>query len=204
MSSHARHKSRPARGNEDALRRAFLIRSKTLLDDVAAKASPQALATALAAGSSVGGLAILLNEMIGGAIQVGSVDPLAKAVARGAARKEALLAEAGGSLGVTDVASLLGISRQAVEKRRKSHGLLAVPSGTGDYRYPIIQFSDDGVLPGLSDVLRAFPDDVSPWTRLDMLLSRPDRLSTRLIDAVRAGRIEDAVRVAATYAEHGA
>jgi hypothetical protein len=171
---------------------------------MAAKAPTHALAAALGASSNVGGLATLLTTMIGDALRVESIDPLAKAIARGAAAKEALLADAGGAFGVGEVAKLLGITRQAVEKRRRSNSLLAVPSGTGDYLYPTIQFTADGVVPGLREVLRAFPSEVGPWTRLDVLLGRPDRLDHRLIDAVRQGQIDNAVRVAASYGEHSA
>lgn len=191
-------------GADETLRTTFLARSKTLLEQMAAKAPAHALAAALRASSNVGGLATLLTTMIGDALRVESIDPLAKAIARGAAAKETLLADAGGVFGVGQVAKLLGITRQAVEKRRRSNNLLAVPSGTGDHLYPTIQFTTDGVVPGLRKVLRAFPGEVGTWTRLDVLLGQPDQLNRRLIDAVREGKIDDAVRVATSYGEHGA
>jgi len=65
-------------------------------------------------------------------------------MARGAAIKQELLASGGGGLTSSQVSSVLGITRQAVDKRRIRHALLAVPNGSGEYVYPACQFSATG------------------------------------------------------------
>jgi hypothetical protein len=57
----------------------------------------------------------------------------------------------------------VGITRQAIDKRRRNGALLALPAGK-DYRYPAWQFAGGATLPGLKDVLRAL-GDIDPWAK---------------------------------------
>jgi hypothetical protein len=84
--------------------------------------------------------------------------------------------------------------------------LLAVPSGAGDYLYPAGQFTPEGVLAGLDEFLRAFPDAAEdPWTQLSVLLAPASSLGGRsALDALRAGDVAGARGVARTFGEHGA
>ncbi|MDP9480532.1 MAG: hypothetical protein M3R38_33545, partial [Actinomycetota bacterium] len=50
---------------------------------------------------------------------VEQTDPLAEARLRGVAEQRRLLGEAGGAVGATEAAEILGVSRQAVDARRK-------------------------------------------------------------------------------------
>jgi hypothetical protein len=102
------------------------------------------------------------------------------------------------------VASALGITRQAVDKRRGRRALLAVPNGSGEYVYPACQFSADGVIPGIEDVLRAFRIR-SPWTQLSVLLAPAPALAGKtIVEALKSGTVERAVAIAASFGEQTA
>jgi hypothetical protein len=134
-------------------------------------------------------------------------DPLAEARLRGVAEQRRLLGEAGGAVGATEAAEILGVSRQAVDARRKKGRLLAVATGRHGWRYPRCQFdegSEDGVVRGLERVLGAVEDE-GGWMRLAFLLSPEERLGGRRpLDALRAGEVEAVVEEALSYGEHGA
>jgi hypothetical protein len=132
------------------------------------------------------------------------VDPLVEAMAQGAAIKRELLTSGGGGLSSSQVASALGITRQAVDKRRGRRALLAVPNGSGEYVYPACQFSADGVIPGIEDVLRAFRIR-SPWTQLSVLLAPAPALAGKtIVEALKSGTVERAVAIAASFGEQTA
>jgi len=101
-------------------------------------------------------------------------DPLADLLARGAVQKRALLDEAGGVLTADDVAARLGISRAAVEQRRRTGQLLAVPGDAGP-GYPACQFEGGTVVPGLVAVLAWF-DLEGAWGAFAFLLTPDDQL----------------------------
>jgi hypothetical protein len=132
------------------------------------------------------------------------MDPFTEAMARGAAIKQELLTGGGGGLTSSQVSSALGITRQAVDKRRIRHALLAVPNGSGEYLYPACQFTPEGVIPGLEDVLRAFQIR-SPWTQLSILLAAVPALGGKtILEALKDGAIERAVAIAASFGEQAA
>ena len=104
----------------------------------------------------------------------------------------------------TQVSTALGITRQAVDKRRLRRALLAVPNGSGDYVYPACQFTADGVIPGLEDVLRAFRIR-SPWTQLSALLAPAPALGGKsILETLKSGAVERAGAVAASLGEQAA
>lgn len=80
-----------------------------------------------------------------------------------------LTAKAGGMLGRTDVADLLGVGSAAVDKQRQRCQILGVPYGT-DIRYPAAQFTDGRTVPGLKPILAAF-GDMNPWGQLQLLVA---------------------------------
>ena len=96
---------------------------------------------------------------------------------------------------VSDVASLLGITRQAVEKRRKAGKLIALSAGKRGYAYLQWQVSSDGVLlPGLEEVFGDL-EEHSAMARSIVMLSPTIRLNgQRPVDMIRRGRIDDARR----------
>src|ERR1035438_7537868 len=160
----------PADSARQALAQAFLQRSVKMLERVSSSASSEALKSALSSPTDFGGVASLLSDLAPLGVDLSAVDPFLEAMARGAAIKRELLTGGGGGLTSSQVASALGITRQAVDKRRSRRALLAVPNGSGEYVYPACQFTSDGVINGLEEVLRAFQMQ-SPWTQLSVLLA---------------------------------
>jgi hypothetical protein len=194
----------PADSARRALAQAFLQRSVKMLERVSSSASAETLQSALSSPTDVGGVASLLSDLAPLAVDLSSVDPLVEAMAQGAAIKRELLTSGGGGLSSSQVASALGITRQAVDKRRGRRALLAVPNGSGEYVYPACQFSADGVIPGIEDVLRAFRIR-SPWTQLSVLLAPAPALAGKtIVEALKSGTVERAVAIAASFGEQTA
>lgn len=93
-----------------------------------------------------------------------------RALARGAARKQDLIARAGGCFSSGQVADLLGISVSAVNQRKNKHkSIFAVPLSGGEWGFPVRQFVDGDVRRGVADVVRAAAD-MNPWVLLSILL----------------------------------
>jgi hypothetical protein len=175
-----------------------------MLERVSSSASSEALKSALSSPTDVGGVATLLSDLAPLDVDLSSVDPLVEAMALGATVKQELLTSGGGGLTSSQVASALGITRQAVDKRRIRHALLAVPNGSGEYLYPTCQFTSTGVIPGLDDVLRAFQIR-SPWTQLSVLLAPAPGLGGKtILEALKSGAIERAIAIAASFGEQAA
>jgi len=188
----------------EALAQAFLKRSVKMLERVSSSASSEALKSALSSPTDVGGVATLLSDLAPLDVDLSSVDPFVEAMALGAAIKQELLTSGGGGLTSSQVASALGITRQAVDKRRIRLALLAVPNGSGEYLYPACQFTSTGVIPGLEEVLRAFQIR-SPWTQLSALLAPAPALGGRtILEALKSGAIERAIAIAASFGEQAA
>jgi hypothetical protein len=162
------------------------------------------LKAALAAPTDMGGVAALLSDLAPLGIDLSAVDPFVEAMARGAAIKQELLTSAGGALTSSQAATVLGITRQAVDKRRTRRALLAVPNGSGEYLYPACQFTSDGVVPGLDHVLQAFQVQ-SPWTQLSILIASAPALGGKnIVEALKAGDLEKAAGVAASFGDQAA
>ena len=133
-----------------------------------------------------------------------SDDPFVAAKLRGLKRKQQMIEEAGGILTSEQVATLLGISRQAVDKRRGSNQLLALTQGKRGYSYPSFQFEDGKVVQGLQDVLKELAS-LDPWMQLAFFTSPNERLDGKSpIRALRSGNVGDVVRAAGGYGEQGA
>jgi DNA-directed RNA polymerase specialized sigma24 family protein len=156
------------------IRAAFWARATTALKRIAERADETSLERAVAAPTDAGTLARAMSDYPGIGDSVEELDPLAAAIARGAEQKVEILRQGGGALPVSDVAKLLGISRQAVDKRRREGKLLAVPRGA-DYVYPACLFADGEIVPGLTEILAQFGPQRS-WTVLAFLVTPDDRL----------------------------
>lgn len=109
---------RPGGSARQALAQAFLERSVKMLERLSGSASSEALKSALSSPTDVGGVASLLSDVAPLGFDVSAADPFLEAMARGAAIKQELLTSGGGGLTSSQVASALGITRQAVDKRR--------------------------------------------------------------------------------------
>jgi hypothetical protein len=201
FSSTRRH---PADETRRALAQTFLKRSVNMLERVSSVASPETLRTALSSPTDLGGVASLLSDLAPLGLDLSAVDPFVEAVAHGAAVKQELLESAGGGLTSSQVASALGITRQAVDKRRSRRALLAVPTGSGEHLYPACQFTLEGVIPGIAEVLHAFQME-NPWTQLSALLAPAPALRGKtVLEALKDGQIKEAVGVVASLGEQAA
>lgn len=182
-----RHNIAAQAPSRDLLREAFHRRAVEAIDRVTDTASPEALADALSAPTGVGAVARLLADAaaLGAA---GELEPLADSIARGAEAKADLVRRSGGLLTGVQMGNVLGgISRQAVDKRRRAGQLLAVHVAS-DWRYPAAQTGRDGKVPdGLAGVIEAMRD-AGAWATLDFLLA-PDSALGGLtpLDALRRG-----------------
>jgi len=194
----------PAENAREALAQAFLKRSVKMLERVSSSASSEVLKSALSSPTDVGGVATLLSDVAPLGFDLSAADPFVEAMALGAVIKRELLTSSGGGLTSSQVSSALGITRQAVDKRRIRHALLAVPNGSGEYLYPACQFTSAGVIPGLEEVLRAFQIR-SPWTQLSVLLAPAPALGDKtILEALKSGAIERAIAIAASFGEQAA
>ncbi|MGO7897421.1 DNA-binding protein [Rhizobium leguminosarum bv. viciae] len=184
----ARHASGPVIVQEEpnSIRTAFLRRATSALERISANVPAKDLADALSAPTDAGSLAQLLSrsDMVGAAIN--DLDPLVPALARNVEHRQNLVERAGGTVSAEDAGRMLGISRQAVDKRRRAGTLLAVREGS-DWRYPLCQFDQGEVIAGISDVVRGFAA-AGPWIALDFLLAADTALGGRTaLQALRDG-----------------
>jgi hypothetical protein len=190
----------PARAGDPskAMRDAFRERAGHAIDQIAKSASIEVLADALAASTDFGAVVRALRDPAAFPATV-PLDPLTDALARGVAERENLAAKAQGLLSAEEAGRILGgISRQAVDKRRRAGQLLGVKLAN-DWRYPALQFGSAGeVAQGLADVLQVLAD-LSPWATLDFLLAEDDALGgLSPLEALRQGRhrTEEVLRIA--------
>ena len=169
-----------------------------------AELSEESVVRATAAPSD---LTVLLTALSSGELlnDLKSVEPLAPAFIRGIEAERRLLDEFGGTLTAEQVGGILGISRQAVEKRRRAHTLIALATGRHGYRYPAWQFTKSGTpLRGLDDVLQALgPHD--EWMQAAFFVSANPRLGDDTpIELLKAGHLKRVIEAAQSYGEHGA
>lgn len=128
-------------------------------------------------------------------------DPLAAARLRGAQVQQSLLK---GAYSSEEVAKLLRMTRQGVDKRRRQRQLLGLSVGRRGYRYPAWQFQEGEVLPGLPDVLAAFTD-LNPWTQAVFFTTGDLRLGSKTpLEVLEAGQVNSVVQAAAAYGYQGA
>lgn len=166
-----------APADPDSVQATFLRRAMAALECIVAKAPAKTLNEALAAPTGAGSIAQLLSqpELIGPAVV--DHDPLVPALARNVEHRTQLLSRAGGVLSAEAVCNIAGISRQAIDKRRRSNSILAIRQGT-DWKYPACQLLDGEVLAGIPDVVRAFATQ-GAWAALDFLLTEDSALGGR-------------------------
>jgi len=132
--------------------------------------------------------------------------PSARALAllRGNETSEKDLKESGGAFTLKEVETLLRISRQAIDRKVQDDALLAVPGPHGRRRYPAVQFTKDGTVPGLRHVLKSLPSTNS-WFRLNFLVTPDSHLAGRRpIDVLSEGNVESVLTAAKAVGEQGA
>jgi hypothetical protein len=184
---------------EAHMREAFEARLRHIVHNVARNAEIGVIASVLAEPSSLGAVAETLSLAL--TLDAPSA-PLAAARARGVAARERLIKRAGGIMRISEVAEMMNISRAAVHGRRGRGNLLAVPLPNGEEVFPACQFTGKGVPGGLGEFLSAFPE-AGPWTKLSVLLAPSRRHEGKsALDLLKAGRVDDAVGIAARHGEH--
>ena len=185
--------SEPVSRTRAALERTALRRATGVLERLFAHAPTTALRKLVDEAS----LAAVTGALSAAVAAEPGADPLAAARARGINRRDELVAEAGGALSPAAVAERTGMSRQSVNNWRRKGQLIALPRGRRDFAFPACQFVEDRPLPGLDRVLAASALR-HPLSQLEMLLAPSPRMGgTSPLDLLRAGRVEDAVAVAA-------
>jgi hypothetical protein len=167
-------RTRSAAVKDLGVARALRARFNTVIERVIETADPAMLERAVAAPTDLGAVARAISESATSLASVAELDPLAAAYARGAEQKAQLLKACGGTLSVNEVATLLGVSRQAIDKRRREGKLIAVPKGA-DFAYPAIQFEDGAVVPGLQKLLAEL--ESASWVALQFLMAPSEQLS---------------------------
>lgn len=150
--------------------------------------------------------AATVAEIISAAPDVGLPTESAwtRALVRGAARKQDLIARAGGCFSSGQVADLLGISVSAVNQRKNKHkSILAVPLSGGQWGFPVRQFVDGDVRSGVADVVRA-AGDMNPWVLLSILLEeRGEEGGPVLLDSLEDPAIRtDVLQRVRSHGEH--
>lgn len=180
----------------------FLTRGLRALTRLAEAMPPDALTDAATADSDYAVLVAALEKPTALA-ELQRHDPLAEARLRGLHERQRLLAAEGGGLSGEDVAQLLGISRQAVDKRRRLGRLLGIRVGPHRFVYPAWQFHTEGVLQGWEEVLADLQHH-DPWMQLAFMLSGNSGLAgENPVAMLRRGQVAVVRRAARRYGEHG-
>jgi hypothetical protein len=136
--------------------------------------------------------------------QLMAEDPFIAAKFRGLKRKQQMLKAVGGALTSEQVAEVLGISRQAVDKRRASNRLLALTQGRRGYSYPSFQFEDGKTITGLEEILEELKE-LDPWMQLVFFTTPSERLGERApVEKLKNGVVSEVKAVASGYGEQGA
>ena len=161
--------------HHNAIQAAFIRRTAHAIERLAAQADEATLVEAMAAPTDVGTLARVLVDVGAIGSAVAEIDADAVDLAAEIQHRGDIIRRAGGTLSADDVGKLLNISRQAVDKRRRSNRLLALRQG-GDWLYPRAQFHAHETIPGLADVIRDCAES-GPWVTLEFLVTEDDVLS---------------------------
>ena len=136
--------------------------------------------------------------------QIQKSDPLARAFLDGLDAKARLIEQNGGVFKTEQVAEYLGITPQAVNKRRALRQLVGLTFRKRGYVFPAWQFTDRGTVPGLEQVLLALADH-DEWMQNVFFINPNTRLGgRRALDLLREGEIQEVLDAAREFGQHGA
>ena len=181
---------------------AFVARALHAVARIATETDERSLVEATGASSDYD---VLLQALETPNVLAHIDDRLAGAKLRGLRYRERLLTAEGGVVSAEEAATILCITRQGVDKRRRAGNLIGLSTGRRGYAYPIWQFHEQtGALPGLVEVLAELREH-DPWMQLAFMLNGNDRLAGETpLHTLRQGEIDRVKRAARTYGEHGA
>jgi hypothetical protein len=181
----------------------FFSRAFNALSDIANELSSQGIEDLTASSTD---FELLVNALSASprVTDPEDADPLIRAKLWGIGHRKQILAQLGGTLSAEGVAGLIGISRQAVDKRRSQNQLIGLIQGRRGYAYPAFQFEDGRTLAGLKKVLDALRDH-DPWMQSIFFANSNERLNGKTpLEALRQGDLESVFRAAESYGEQGA
>jgi hypothetical protein len=187
----------------DSTRKIFLERAFAAVIDITQAVSGQSLEETASAANN---MLVLLKALQSPELlpELERYEPLASPYLKGIQAQQELLRQAGGLMTVVEVAGLLGLTRQAVDKRRVSNKLIAIPQGKHGFGYPACQFNERGPLPGLEELLFKL-DTADTWMKLIFLLSPNTTLGDRTpLQFLIEGKSAECVHAAMTFGKHGA
>jgi hypothetical protein len=149
---------------------------------------------------------VLVNALIAAPVSfdLETEDPLWAAKLRGREQLKQLEMAGGGVASSEQAATLLGITRQAVDKRRSQNQLIGLTQGRRGYSYPRFQFVGSSTLRGLEDVLKVLGAG-DPWMQLAFFVNPNDRLNGRTPEKeLLEGKVDAVLRAARMVGEQGA
>lgn len=136
--------------------------------------------------------------------QMQASDPLAKAFLDGLDARARLIEQNGGVFKTEQVAEYLGISPQAVNKRRASFQLLGLTFRRRGHVFPAWQFDQRGTVAGLQEVLLALAEH-DEWMQNVFFVSPNTRLGGRRpLDLLRDKKVSEVIEAAKDFGQHGA
>ena len=97
---------------------------------------------------------------------------------------------------VEGVEARLGIGAHEVTELAARRRLLRVTTADDTQLFPLWQFTESGVLPGLAEVLGLFPEETDGWLVAGWLRTPDPDLEEPPVDALRRGDIEPVLTVA--------
>jgi hypothetical protein len=151
------------------VREIFIRRTHAWARSLADIVPTEVLAEALERPSARGSILHVLSTVPADAEKSEAEALRERALERAVLVREQLREEAGGFHPTSWVAEHLGVTRQSVDRYRKEGTLLAVEAPQG-HRFPACQFTADGIVPGLKDVLATMHEG-SFWETLAGLVT---------------------------------
>lgn len=185
----------------DEVRAPFVTRALHALTHLAKESSRRSQLAAVSASSDFTVLLRVL-ETSDALAKLGADDPLTVARIRGLLAQQRLLSDEGGACSGEELGQLLGgLSRQAIDKRRRTGKLIALNLGRHGFRYPVWQINRGLVLPGLDRVIAAL-DACDSWTQVSFMLSPNSWLGSETpLAALRRGEADRVVAAAEMFAQ---
>ena len=143
-----------------------------------------------------------VDEVLASDIFAATCEPdlRAKAKLRGLKAREVMLRYQGTPWKSDLVADYLKISVQMVSRKRRQAEILGLSYGKKEYLYPAWQFSEDGILPGLKEVLAVLEDNLVPdWDKLRFFTSSEADSESTPVCLLKAGDLDRVLADAQVY-----